>query len=115
MTSQIHTVPGRLRVRSGALKEDPSCAEALNTMLRAIPGVQSVELRPMTGSIIVRYSTHRLSGDSIINTLAGWGFLTFDAQRESASALPLPARRTREIAVHKLLQRSFCKLIAGLL
>ena len=126
MMTQIHAVPGRLRVRSRALKQDPGSATALNAMLRAIPGVRSVEIRPVTGSIIVHYSVHELSGDSVIQTLASWGFLSQSATcaarpgsrppesgvKSAATAL---ANRTLELAARKLLERSVSKLIAGLL
>ena len=72
----IHAVPGRLRVRSEALRRNPDCAMPLKVMLESMRGVRSVELRPVTGSIMVSYSARELTGDTIFETLSEWGFIT---------------------------------------
>ncbi len=102
-------------------------------MIEATAGVASAEVRPVTGSIIVRYSTDALNGDQIIQRLADWGFVTASpqgpskAERVSRAAFgngnSMAAQsiatevvnRTLEKAVEKLVERSVIMLIACLL
>jgi hypothetical protein len=95
-------------------------------MLKSIPGVRSVEIRPITGSIIVWYADQSLSGQTLLSTLQEWGFTPYDGEPSPQSERPVSAPAVRSIAtavVHttlekaleKVVERSVRKLISGLL
>jgi copper chaperone CopZ len=71
----VHDIPGRLRVRTGAIKNDNRAAAAVRDLIKATPGVFSVETNPITGSITVRYDARRLSSKAILETLRREGFI----------------------------------------
>src|SRR5258706_5863620 len=87
----IHRSPGRLRVRCPAVKQNWYCADALQSMLEQRAGVKSVEIRPRTGSIVIRYSESIVDSETLLSTLREWGFVS-NAEIDPVSA---PPRRKR--------------------
>lgn len=53
----VHTIPGRIRVKVGALKGNADLARELEERLAAEPGVRRAEANPMTGSLLVLYDS----------------------------------------------------------
>jgi hypothetical protein len=50
-----HHVPGRLRLRSAALKRNVCASEEARRHLAQIEGVTSVRANPATGSVLLEY------------------------------------------------------------
>lgn len=50
-----HHIPGRIRVRIPALKANAKAAQKLQIEMRQLPGVTSVEVNLLTGSVLVHY------------------------------------------------------------
>src|ERR1700680_1567784 len=57
MTCYVHHVPGRLRVRVPAAKDNATNAVRLVTRLNTLEGITSVAANEVTGSILIRYDT----------------------------------------------------------
>ena len=57
MWNPVHHVPGRLRVRLQSVKGCEASAAATRAALVGIPGVTDVEVRILTGSVVVHYRT----------------------------------------------------------
>jgi len=55
MTDYLHHIPGRIRVRTASLRQNPARAAELKAALERRPGVRSVEWRPLTGSLLILY------------------------------------------------------------
>lgn len=55
MTIYVHYVPGRLRIKTPALKRAPAAAAAGQARLAALPGVTAVEVNPLTGSALIHF------------------------------------------------------------
>ncbi len=70
----IHHIPGRLRVRAGAFKNDRRAA-AVRRLLAGLPGVSSVETNSVTGSVTTRYDTARVTPAAILALLRRTGHL----------------------------------------
>jgi hypothetical protein len=51
----IHAMPGRVRLRIAARRGDTVFFASVATGLAAIAGVQKVEVRPLTGSILIHH------------------------------------------------------------
>ena len=56
----IHAIPGRIRVRIGKVKDNPSLADELQQKLSAIRVIQQAAVNPLTGSILVTYDPRLL-------------------------------------------------------
>ncbi|TMA40804.1 MAG: hypothetical protein E6J83_13420 [Deltaproteobacteria bacterium] len=48
----VHAIPGRIRVKVGALKDNAALARELEERLAAEPGVRRAEANPTTGSLL---------------------------------------------------------------
>jgi hypothetical protein len=50
-----HQIPGRIRMKVPSAKGNPEQLEGYKEILGAIPGIESIETNPDTGSIVLRY------------------------------------------------------------
>ena len=50
-----HRTRGRIRMRIAALKGDPTLCEHFRQLYAALPGVESVDVRVETGSVVLKY------------------------------------------------------------
>ena len=55
MNRYSHHIPGRLRVRIGAVKRNAPIAHGLQKAIQAMRGISSVDVNLLTGSVLVRY------------------------------------------------------------
>ncbi|GMU45777.1 MAG: hypothetical protein AMXMBFR26_05590 [Porticoccaceae bacterium] len=56
-----HFAPGRLRLRVARIKTDAPFAARLQDRLAAVPGVRKLELRPLTGSVLIEFAADTLA------------------------------------------------------
>ncbi|MGY3485394.1 hypothetical protein ACVW1C_003277 [Bradyrhizobium sp. USDA 4011] len=54
-----HQVPGRIRMKVPAAKENPELLEQIKQTFSVIPGIEEVIVNPATGSIVLHYDTDR--------------------------------------------------------
>ena len=50
-----HSIPGRLRVRVAGLKDNPSIADELREALATLGGIESMEIKPRSGSVVLYF------------------------------------------------------------
>jgi Heavy metal associated domain 2 len=50
-----HQIPGRIRMKVPSAKGNPEQLESYKEILGAIPGIESIDVNPETGSIVLRY------------------------------------------------------------
>jgi hypothetical protein len=128
MTHYVHHVPGRIRVRTPALKRKPARAEQVKTTLEAAPGVLDCAINVLTGSVTIRYDRDLVSADEVTLMLARSGATV-------ASVPPLPNAANSELvsgsqvykasstvgkfivgfAVEKIVERSALALVGAIL
>lgn len=65
MTSYVHHLPGRLRVKLRSLKRNADYAAVLQTSLSALPGVRDVRINTLTGSLLVGYDPARTDVEAL--------------------------------------------------
>jgi hypothetical protein len=69
----VHRLPGRLRLRSAALKGDRRASEEMRGQLARIAGVRSVTANPGTGSLLLQYDPAELPPREIVELLRPQG------------------------------------------
>lgn len=74
MSNYIHSIPGRLRVKSSLLKKNPSDAKRVQRLLKSTRGVESFEVNLVTGSVLVRYNPTKITADMLLQRLAEAGY-----------------------------------------
>ena len=82
----VHHVPGRLRLRSAAMKGNAPASENVRQQLAEIEGVTSVSANPHTGSFLLKYHPPAVPLGNVAEVLASRGFMARPAGEGTASA-----------------------------
>ena len=69
MGCYVHNVPGRLRVKSGDLKNKSRDARSIKKLFSSLYGIDEVRSNALTGSIVIHYDPDVYSSDQILNIL----------------------------------------------
>jgi len=85
----IHDIPGRLRIRTEAIKRSEHAAAAVQELLHSTAGVLSAVANPLTGSITVTYDVSQLSSTSILELLRERGYLATETEQCERAAVPV--------------------------
>lgn len=80
-----HSVPGRLRMKAELLKESSEARQALQSLLSQVEHLKKVEIRLLTGSIVLFYDCSKLHAERLIE-------LTARALQQDSGALPIETR-----------------------
>jgi glutaminase len=78
MSYYIHSIPGRLRVKTPMVKGNQEKAKDVEGLLNCCQGVEKTSANTLTGSIMVIYDHKSLSERSIINLLEKSGYFKAD-------------------------------------
>ena len=79
MSHYIHDTPGRLRVKSPAVKKNQDASDEIKKALSAVNGIATVDINLTTGSILVNYNPKTVKQQDIISLLQRKGY--FDASK----------------------------------
>jgi hypothetical protein len=71
----IHNVPGRLRIRSEAVKNNPSAANSVKISLSSMPGIGVVDINLVTGGILIHYNKKTVNYRDIVSLLERNGYI----------------------------------------
>jgi len=74
MSYYMHTVPGRLRVRTPIVKKNRDAAENVGNLLLTMTGIENVAINLTTGSCLVSYDPAKAKGDDILSVLTEKGY-----------------------------------------
>jgi hypothetical protein len=85
----VHHLPGRLRLRSAALKGNARAGEDIKGRLAAIAGLRSVTANPETGSLLLEYDPAVIAPSRIGELLAEHGLVFSPAAQEAGVKPPL--------------------------
>jgi copper chaperone CopZ len=72
--SYIHSTPGRLRIKSPAVKKNSATAKELRKTLSTVFGIATVDINPTTGSVLVNYNPKAIALDDILALLERRGY-----------------------------------------
>lgn len=79
MSHYIHNVPGRLRVKSPAVKKNTDAAVEIRKILSAMNGVATVDINLITGSVLINYNPATVQYKDIVGMLQRKGY--FDTSK----------------------------------
>lgn len=120
MTHYVHHVPGRLRVKSPALKKNERQAKLAKEYLNSMNGVLSADVNTVTGSLVIKYDAFLVDGKTILNSLHALGYAqSATPHREVYSSGIGVGQKASDTLLNKLLEtvveRSAVALIAALI
>jgi hypothetical protein len=79
MTCYLHHVPGRLRIRSSAVKNNKARCAEVERLLHSVAGVEKVVVNLTTGSCLIGYDPSITTREHLISLLTSKGY--FDQSR----------------------------------
>lgn len=79
----IHYVPGRLRIRTPILYNNPKKAGEFTNNLRSINGMVTIKINPVTGSALLLYDEKIINCEQLIGILEKYGY--FDLAKSTTS------------------------------
>lgn len=65
----IHFAPGRVRLKVAAAKNNPAYSGPVREAFLAVPGIHSLEVNSLTGSVLIQYDSRSLLADDAISAL----------------------------------------------
>jgi copper chaperone CopZ len=83
MSSYLHVMDGRLRVKVPETKRSVSKARHVEQVIQSLPGVIRVTANPTTGNVLVLFDSAQLSHAEILTALKKADYLQEQAQTSS--------------------------------
>jgi hypothetical protein len=105
----LHVLDGRLRVKLPQVKGAAQRALAVEQMLRGLEGVTAVTANPITGNVLVLFTSVVTSQHDIIAALQQTGYLRDDHAAEPSQPSLIA------IIVHSALEMALERLVLALL
>lgn len=112
----MHQVPGRLRLRTSALRRNPDRAGAIEKTVKAIEGVSAVAVNLLTGSLTVIYDPSCVTPEVILALLRSSGLSASPRRSNSAdTAVRNAGRAVLYLVLDHIVERSVKAALAVLL
>ncbi|WP_420266227.1 HMA2 domain-containing protein [Candidatus Magnetominusculus dajiuhuensis] len=73
MAVYLHSVPGRLRIKSPVLKGNSGKRELVENLFQGFDGVKSIKSNPLTGSLAINYCPELIDAALILDMLENKG------------------------------------------
>lgn len=89
MSSYLHVMDGRLRVKVPEVKRSSARARQVEELIESVPGVTRVSANPTTGNVLVLFDPDQLTHHEILSALKNADYLQ---QPASPSSFQLTAR-----------------------
>jgi copper chaperone CopZ len=82
MSYYCHITPGRLRIKTPIIKQNPVEIEKVRGLLQSVSGVDAVSINALTGSITINHSGCATDSESILNMLKDKGYYKTSPEEE---------------------------------
>lgn len=123
MSYYMHSVPGRLRIKSPLLKRNSPAVDELKKSLSTVQGIATIDFNPTTGSLLINYN-HRISKpEDIIGLLERKGYFDRTKATTNERYIHAAAEKTGRVigkaalgmAIEKAFEGSALSLLAILI
>jgi copper chaperone CopZ len=98
MDYYYHYVPGRLRIQTPFIHDNPQNAATLEKKIRGLEGITAVETNPVTGSVLMYFDENRLKHESIIAFLEKQGYFILSKAKTSDGVIEQAAEKVLDVA-----------------
>src|SRR5574341_1041383 len=78
MHHYMHSIPGRLRVRTPFMKRNVGMEQEVLALLRPFDGINAIATNPVTGSIVITYEAEVVTAGVIIDVFKRAGYFDPD-------------------------------------
>ena len=106
----LHVLDGRLRIKIPQVKGTPHRARAVEQLLSGLAGVTEVTANPLTGNVLVLFTSTVISQHDIITALQQVGYL-----QEGHSAVGQGRKSLTSIVMQSALELAIERLVLALI
>ena len=93
MSYYCHITPGRLRIKTPVIKQNPGEIDRVREILESLSGVDAVSINALTGSITINHSGCAADSDWILNILKEKGYYKISSIDEQEHPIQAVASR----------------------
>jgi len=91
-------VPGRIRIRTPFIHNNPQNASTFDKAIRSLEGVTSVETNTLTGSALIHFNEDKIKHEQIISFLEEKGYFILAKAKTSDEVIEKAAEKVLEVA-----------------
>jgi hypothetical protein len=92
----VHATPGRIRLRIARAHRTPETFQQIEGLFGMLPGIESIDTTPGTGSVLVRYDPATVDIQSLLKMGAEMGWVSPpSAGARFAGALPVTVDKAK--------------------
>jgi hypothetical protein len=112
VSSYVHALEGRLRIKIPEVKGAPSQAWELESHLRLLTGLEEVAANPVTGNVLILYNPSLLREDQIISTLQELGYLEEALPKAKGEGM---VERLTTVVASSIMEVALTRLVTALI
>ena len=98
MEYYVHYVPGRLRIQTPVLRDNPKKAEEFERFIKGLDGITTVEIHIVTGSATLHFDEKKINCEQIIGILEKHGYFLLAKAETSDEFMEKTAEKVLEVA-----------------
>ncbi|HUI45152.1 MAG TPA: hypothetical protein VL122_04040 [Nitrospirota bacterium] len=91
-------VPGRLRIQTPFIHDNPQNAATFEKAIGCLEGITSVETNPVTGSALMHFDENKIKHEQIISFLEKQGFFILSKAKTSDEVIEQAAEKVLDVA-----------------
>ena len=107
--SVVHSLPGRIRIRSKSLKYLAKISEELIENIKKCTSFKDVKYTPETGGLLINYDMEHLNSEDVVEIIESqigtYSLQIYQSHREKLNALTVNERRLQDVSVKDMLKR----------
>jgi copper chaperone CopZ len=108
MSSYLHVLDGRIRIKIPKVRHDPCVASAMVQVLEKMAGVTYVRANTKTGNVLVQFDSQIIHYDQIIQSLKDMVYLTHPSTLPSS---PFPLQEVGKKLIHLVVKSAVEKAV----
>jgi hypothetical protein len=114
-STYVHSLTGRLRIKLAKIKRASREALEVELRLQQISGVDEVFANPLTGNVLILYSSRLIAEGEITAALREWGYLSRAAGESDSPDPGLSMASLAKSLTSGLMEAALFRLVSALL
>ncbi|HYA88501.1 MAG TPA: cation transporter [Nitrospirota bacterium] len=91
-------VPGRLRIETPFIRDNPQNAAIVEKNVKSLEGITSVETNPLTGSALILFDENKIKHERIIDFLEKQGYFILSKAKTSDEVIEQATEKVLDVA-----------------
>ncbi len=115
MTTYLHQLDGRIRVKVRGLKSSIEGASHLEESLRRVEGIEGVEANPLTGNVLILFDPKRTNHWAVMAALRQLGWREEDGANNAPTRTPDFRQELAKNVISTVFETAMRGLVAALI